>query len=491
MALTKTHNRMIAGAVVNVLDYGADITGSVDSKAAIQAAFDSLPSSGGTVIFPKGIYSFNTVQIIDKENVNIDGQGSTFKSSSATASYMLQMSNTSSDFKRGGVWQDFVFDGTTTGSCCLITGGAWTNQEFRRIFSVTGNTPVLIKYENLDAVTVRNPSNFVFEQIWNKSFDIAYGFYYFCVPASGSVDNFRFQNFLHWSNQTPSYAIYFLGAGAQQSVFENIYGAIYSVGGGVIGTNSTIFRSRIHNVLMEGSQNNKATLQGSYSECQISFIVNYIDFATYSGNTAISGKLNETDVFMALLQGPAGYSTATSVNLLANSQGNRLSQCYAVADAGFANEIQHGKNDYIANGTYNNTYAANGGATEVTLYHSDYAAGDIVKVIMAGTSSGLAKSIEPFEFGDRGLGVIGSFTTEDWSVELTYQVFDSGGTKTISCHVKTFKDNACVKNEYIADRTFTANITIGVALIAADWTGSNVVAKTAYAQPLFNSPLLP
>ena len=37
MALTKTHNRMIAGAVVNVLDYGADITGSVDSKAAIQA----------------------------------------------------------------------------------------------------------------------------------------------------------------------------------------------------------------------------------------------------------------------------------------------------------------------------------------------------------------------------------------------------------------------------------------------------------------------
>jgi len=491
MALTKAHNRMIEGAVVNVLDYGAVGNGTTDDSMAIQAAFNSLPASGGTVLFPKKTYSFDSIDIVDKQNVNIDGQGSTFKSNDATASYMIKMQNTSANFKRGGAWTDFVFDGTTTGSCIFISGGAWTNQEFRRIFSETGNTDVLIKYENLDTVTVRNPSNFLFEQVWNKSYDISYGFYYYCLPAGGAVDNFRFVNFLHWTNQSPSYALYFLGAGAQQSVFENIYCANYSIGGGVIGTNASIFRSRIHNILMEGTQNNKASLQGNYSECKISHVINYIDYATYTGNTAINAKLNETDVFMALLDGPAGYSTATSVNLLANSQGNRLSQCYTVADAGFANEIHHSKNDYIANGVYNNTYTANSGATEVTLYHNDYAAGDIAKVFMAGTTSGLVKSIEPFEFGDRGLGSIGTFSNEDWSVELTYQVFDSSGTKKVSCHVKTFKDNSCVTNEYVADRNFTSNITIGIALTAADWTGSDVVVKTAYIQPLFNSASLP
>ena len=41
MALTKAHNRMITGAQVNVLDYGADPTGAVDSTSAIQAAIDA------------------------------------------------------------------------------------------------------------------------------------------------------------------------------------------------------------------------------------------------------------------------------------------------------------------------------------------------------------------------------------------------------------------------------------------------------------------
>jgi len=489
MALTKAHNRMIEGAVVNVLDYGAVGDGTTDDSTAIQAAFDALPASGGTVLFPKNTYAFSAVDIVDKQNVNIDGQGSTFKSSDATASYMIKMKNTSSDFKRGGAWTDFVFDGTTTGSCLFVSGGAWTNQEFRRIFSETGVTPVLIKYENLDTVTVRNPSNFLFEQIWNKSYNIAYGFYYYCLPASGSVDNFRFQNFLHWTNQSPSYSIYFSGAGAQQSVFENVYCANYSVGGGVIGTSASIFRSRIHNVLMEGTQNNKAALQGNYSECQISHIINYINFATYTGNTAIKAKLNDCDVFMALLQGPSGYSSSTSVDLLALSARNRLTQCYTVADAGSKTQIYKGKNDYIANGTFNNTYIANSAVAEVTLRFADYEDGDIIKVFMAGTSSGLTKTIQPIELGDRTFPSIGSFTNEDWSAEMTYQVFDDSGTKKVSCHVKTFKDNVCVTNEYVADRNFTANINIGLNLNAADWTGSSVVVKTAYAQPLFNSAI--
>jgi polygalacturonase len=40
MALTKAHNRMIAGASVDVRDFGAVADGTTDDSAAIQAAID-------------------------------------------------------------------------------------------------------------------------------------------------------------------------------------------------------------------------------------------------------------------------------------------------------------------------------------------------------------------------------------------------------------------------------------------------------------------
>lgn len=57
MALTKAHNRMIAGAYVNVLDFGATGDGTTDDTAAIQAALDYAKSSNNnTVFFPAGEY---------------------------------------------------------------------------------------------------------------------------------------------------------------------------------------------------------------------------------------------------------------------------------------------------------------------------------------------------------------------------------------------------------------------------------------------------
>lgn len=53
MALTKAHNRMIAGSYVNVLDFGADATGVLNSASAIQAAVDH---GGGSIFFPSGEY---------------------------------------------------------------------------------------------------------------------------------------------------------------------------------------------------------------------------------------------------------------------------------------------------------------------------------------------------------------------------------------------------------------------------------------------------
>jgi len=83
MSLTKVTYAMIEGAVANVLDFGADATGVVDSAAAIQAA---LNSGAKTVYAPAGTYKILSTLTIPK-NISLigDGAGQTiFDGSSAT-----------------------------------------------------------------------------------------------------------------------------------------------------------------------------------------------------------------------------------------------------------------------------------------------------------------------------------------------------------------------------------------------------------------------
>ncbi len=56
MPLTKATYSMIDGAVLNVLDYGADPTGANDSTAAIQAAIDEALAANKAVYIPTGTY---------------------------------------------------------------------------------------------------------------------------------------------------------------------------------------------------------------------------------------------------------------------------------------------------------------------------------------------------------------------------------------------------------------------------------------------------
>lgn len=71
MALTKAHSRMIEGATVNVLDFGADPTNTTDSAPAIQAAIDSITE--GTVVFPAGDYRLDDEITITKNNISLIG----------------------------------------------------------------------------------------------------------------------------------------------------------------------------------------------------------------------------------------------------------------------------------------------------------------------------------------------------------------------------------------------------------------------------------
>jgi len=62
MALTKANNRMIDGATVNVLDFGATGDGSTDDTAAIQAAINyAATTNSGKVYFPAGHYIVTTL----------------------------------------------------------------------------------------------------------------------------------------------------------------------------------------------------------------------------------------------------------------------------------------------------------------------------------------------------------------------------------------------------------------------------------------------
>jgi hypothetical protein len=56
MTLTKVHNRMIDGAYSNVKDFGATGDGTTDDTTAIQAAWDAIKITNGTLFFPKGTY---------------------------------------------------------------------------------------------------------------------------------------------------------------------------------------------------------------------------------------------------------------------------------------------------------------------------------------------------------------------------------------------------------------------------------------------------
>jgi hypothetical protein len=78
MSLTKVTYSMINGAVLNVLDYGADPTGNTDSAAAIQAAIDAAGTNsptGGAVYIPTGYFRCESQLAVPYQGVQIYGDG--------------------------------------------------------------------------------------------------------------------------------------------------------------------------------------------------------------------------------------------------------------------------------------------------------------------------------------------------------------------------------------------------------------------------------
>ena len=60
---------------INVVSYGADPSGIVDSTAAIQDAIKAVPTAGGVVVFPAGTYKISSTILITASNVILQGMG--------------------------------------------------------------------------------------------------------------------------------------------------------------------------------------------------------------------------------------------------------------------------------------------------------------------------------------------------------------------------------------------------------------------------------
>lgn len=123
MSLTKATYSMIQGAAYNVLDYGADPTGVVDSQSACQAAITAAQAGGGgTVVIPEGTYLISGVAGSDATlngllvpyvsangtsgRVIIQGQGrSTILKANSNNMYVIRFSDS-----HGGV-RDLTIDG--------------------------------------------------------------------------------------------------------------------------------------------------------------------------------------------------------------------------------------------------------------------------------------------------------------------------------------------------------------------------------------------
>jgi len=116
MSLTKVSYSMITGAVVNVLDFGADPSGVADSTPSIQAAIDSI--SAGIVYLPAGTYKTTAKLSANKSAINIIGAGTDatyIRPTSAVTTTAIEINN--------GSWNDvtevYLNTGTSIGSSSI------------------------------------------------------------------------------------------------------------------------------------------------------------------------------------------------------------------------------------------------------------------------------------------------------------------------------------------------------------------------------------
>lgn len=152
MALTKAHNRMISGSMVNVVDYGATGDGTTDDTSAVQAAI----ATGQSVFFPKGTYLISDQLTVETTGQMLVGDGlQTVIKNSTTSDIIIYVGGSSNVDKvqikdltiegnalttyglkvqgnddslsaaRNGVVENVYFDNISTGAAVYLSAWVW------------------------------------------------------------------------------------------------------------------------------------------------------------------------------------------------------------------------------------------------------------------------------------------------------------------------------------------------------------------------------
>tara|TARA_R110000796_G_scaffold138103_1_gene254181 strand:+ start:2557 stop:4395 length:1839 start_codon:yes stop_codon:yes gene_type:complete len=169
MALTKVHDRMIAGSLVNVKDYGATGDGTTNDTVAVQAAIDAS-ASGGTVYFPTGIYRIaRTAGTDDRWGIKVTNNNVTLKGDHATlrrydtdiSTYALAYpilfvgvpDSNSANVTENIIIEDLTFQGEDT--LHSISGGAPLDYRSAIMFKNTNETTVdRCTFNNIDSSAI-------------------------------------------------------------------------------------------------------------------------------------------------------------------------------------------------------------------------------------------------------------------------------------------------------------------------------------------------
>jgi hypothetical protein len=137
MSLTKVSYAMIGGAYANVLDFGADKSGSADSSTAIQNAINSLGVLGGVVYFPPGTYKIASTVFTPSNSYGIwllgSGMRNTYLQWSGGASAMIFAHSGTDNFRM----EAFALENTGTGTVAVQLDCVRCN-----IIDIFSNSPV-------------------------------------------------------------------------------------------------------------------------------------------------------------------------------------------------------------------------------------------------------------------------------------------------------------------------------------------------------------
>jgi hypothetical protein len=163
MALTKATYSLINGAPINVLDYGAVGDNSTNDAAAIQAAVNALPASGGVLEFPSGkTFVIGTpINFTGKSDFTVTGFGATIRCGATRITSYLNLDGSTNATIIG-----LTFDGRVA-NMPLYTSGDYPTVYNAGVYSNTGVAGLKVQnctFKNLYTVGgyIRLSSNVTF-----------------------------------------------------------------------------------------------------------------------------------------------------------------------------------------------------------------------------------------------------------------------------------------------------------------------------------------